>query len=234
MENQAEKHILIVEDDIKLARLTAEYLEQNGFTVSLHHSGEAAVETILNLQPDLVLLDIMLPVKEGTVICREVRDRYHGAVLMLTARDNDMDELLGLELGADDYIAKPIQPRLLLARIHTVLRRIGPASQIAQVHLTVGSMTINQESREVIVDGVQIDLTDAEFDLLRLLTERCGTIVGREQLLQLTRGIDYNGVDRSIDNRISRLRKKLPADSVVIKTVRGKGYLLTNATTGGC
>lgn len=221
-----EQHILIIEDDLKLAALTAEYLENQGFKVSQHHTGDAAVEKILELRPDLVILDIMLPVKDGTMICREVRDRYLGGILMLTARDDDMDELLGLELGADDYIGKPVQPRLLLARIHSLLRRIGTQHPAALSALEVGGMRLDVTAREVRLDGELLELTDAEFDLLLLLARHAGEVVSRDVIVQNLRGIEYDGLDRSVDNRISRLRRKLPEKTITIKTVRARGYML--------
>lgn len=221
-----QQHILIIEDDLKLAALTAEYLENQGFKVSQHHTGDAAVEKILELRPDLVILDIMLPVKDGTIICREVRDRYLGGILMLTARDDDMDELLGLELGADDYIGKPVQPRLLLARIHSLLRRIGTQQPAVLSALEVGGLRLDVTAREVRLDGELLEVTDAEFDLLVLLARHAGEVVSRDVIVQNLRGIEYDGLDRSVDNRISRLRRKLPEKTITIKTVRARGYML--------
>jgi len=176
----------------------------------------------------------MLPGKDGFEICRAVRARYQGVILMLTARDEDFDQILGLELGADDYIAKPVQPRLLLARIKALLRRspvsAGGADARRPAELTFGSFHISQATRTACLGADCIDLTTAEFDLLWLLANRAGTVLSRDDLLQELRGIGFDGLDRSIDARISRLRKKLnddPDNPTRIKTVRGKGYLFS-------
>ncbi len=225
--------ILLVEDDQRLAGLTAEYLKNNGFLVEVEGNGEVAERRILAENPDLVILDIMLPGKDGFEICRAVRPAYRGVILILTARDEDLDQILGLELGADDFIAKPVQPRVLLARIKALLRRMpavnaeGPA-ELDQ--LSFGQFRISQATRMAMLGNQQIDLTTAEFDLLWLLANRAGTVLSRDDLLQDLRGIGFDGLDRSIDARISRLRKKLnddPDNPTRIKTVRGKGYLFS-------
>lgn len=226
----AEQHILIIEDDLKLAALTAEYLQNQGFKVDQHHSGAGAAARILKLQPDLVILDIMLPELDGTQICRDVRERYQGGIIMLTARDDDMDELLGLELGADDYIGKPVQPRLLLARIHSVLRRTGMQHPASLSALEVDGLRLDLTARDARLNGDVLELTDAEFDLLVLLARNAGEVVSREVIVQNLRGIEYDGLDRSVDNRISRLRRKLPEQAITIKTVRARGYMLALPT----
>jgi len=231
IENKDTNRLLLVEDDESLASVMQEYLEKHNFHVIVEHRGDNAVELITSVQPDLVLLDIMLPGKDGFTICREVRSSFSGPILMLTARDEDMDQVVGLELGADDYICKPVQPRLLLARINAVLRRLQPLNNTDsnnRVLLTFGDLAIDESSREVTKSGLQVDLTTAEFDLLLLLAEHVGTILSRDEILREIRGIDYDGIDRSIDLRISRLRKKLdddPERPELIKTVRGQGYL---------
>lgn len=227
--------ILVVEDDERLAALTAEYLTKNAYHVEIEGDGVVAERRILAENPDLVILDIMLPGKDGFEICRAVRPAYRGIILILTARDEDLDQILGLELGADDFIAKPVQPRLLLARIKALLRRTNaPAPEIApgeQEQLEFGQFHISQATRTATLGKQPIDLTTAEFDLLWLLAQRAGTILSRDDLLQDLRGIGFDGLDRSIDARISRLRKKLnddPDNPKRIKTVRGKGYLFSN------
>ena len=229
--------ILLVEDDARLADLTAEYLRKNDFEVLIEPHGLRAEARILDERPDLVILDVMLPGKDGFEVCRAVRAQYAGVILMLTARDEDFDQILGLELGADDYIAKPVQPRLLLARIKALLRRApagsGPgettdSSQSAE--LTFGRFRISQATRSTSLGEERIDLTTAEFDLLWLLARHAGSILSRDDLLQELRGIGFDGLDRSIDARISRLRRKLgddPENPTRIKTVRGKGYLFS-------
>ncbi len=224
--------ILLIEDDRKLAALTQEYLETHGFHIALLNSGHLATETIHTTQPDLVILDLMLPGKSGLDICREIRPTYSGAILMFTALDDDLDHLLGLELGADDYVIKPIQPRLLLARIHTLLRRVSkqPLTDAPPKIIHIGDLRINPLSREAHKAGQPLTMTTAEFDLLYILASHAGEIKSRDDILKSIRGIDYDGCDRSIDLRISRLRKKLGDDPIAphwIKTVRGKGYLFT-------
>lgn len=226
--------ILVVEDDERLARLTAEYLGKNGYSIEIEGNGSVAERRILAENPDLVILDIMLPGKDGFEICRAVRPAYRGVILMLTAREEDVDQILGLELGADDFIAKPVPPRLLLARIKALLRRFGAGAAEAEGEsgqLVFGQFHISQTTRTATLGKRPIDLTTAEFDLLWLLARRAGTVLSRDDLLQGLRGIGFDGLDRSIDARISRLRKKLnddPDNPSRIKTVRGKGYLFSN------
>lgn len=230
--------ILLIEDDERLAHLTAEYLQKNDFEVSIEERGDAAENRILNENPDLVILDVMLPGKDGFEVCRSVRAKYKGVILMLTARDEDLDQILGLELGADDYIAKPVQPRLLLARIKALLRRSSSSTSPAEhstetgetTQLAFGNFRISQATRSTHLGDEVIDLTTAEFDLLWLLASHAGSILSRDDLLQQLRGIGFDGLDRSIDARISRLRRKLgddPDNPTRIKTVRGKGYLFS-------
>ena len=230
--------ILLIEDDERLANLTAEYLRKNDFDVSIEGRGDTAEARIVAEDPDLVILDIMLPGKDGFEVCRSVRAKYKGVILMLTARDEDLDQILGLELGADDYIAKPVQPRLLLARIKALLRRFpgittpsdGIADTAGTTELAFGNFHISQETRSTHLGDEAIDLTTAEFDLLWLLARHAGNILSRDDLLLQLRGIGFDGLDRSIDARISRLRRKLgddPDNPTRIKTVRGKGYLFS-------
>ena len=227
--------ILLIEDDVRLAKLTAEYLRKNDFEVAIEGRGDTAEARILKEDPELVILDIMLPGKDGFEVCRAVRSQYKGVILMLTARDEDLDQILGLELGADDYITKPVPPRLLLARIKALLRR-SPASGEGVVtpgeadELEFGNFRISQATRNACLGDEIIDLTTAEFDLLWLLARHAGNILSRDDLLQELRGIGFDGLDRSIDARISRLRRKLgddPENPTRIKTVRGKGYLFS-------
>ncbi len=227
-------HILLVEDDHRLVELISEYLKQQGFKVSTAERGDIAVERIITLNPDLVVLDLMLPGMDGLSVCREVRHKYSGPILMLTAREDDIDQVAGLEMGADDYVKKPVEPRVLLARIRALLRRM-PANDKAGVlpdkgpdTIVFGQLQICQTSRRVTFSGKLIDLTSNEYELLVLLFDAAGTVVDRDYLFKSLRGIEYDGLDRSIDVSISRLRKKL-GDSASspfrIKTVWGKGYL---------
>ncbi|WP_416311352.1 response regulator [Pseudomonas sp. W03] len=228
---EQEARILIVEDDQRLAELTQDYLESNGLAVSIESNGAAAVERVLAERPDLVVLDLMLPGEDGLSICKRLRPDYDGPILMLTARTDDMDQVQGLEMGADDYVCKPVRPRLLLARIRALLRRSEPV-EAAPVsggkRLTFGKLVIDNSMREAWLDEQTIELTSAEFDLLWLLASNAGRILSREEIFNLLRGIEYDGQDRSIDVRISRIRPKIGDDPMhprLIKTVRSKGYL---------
>ncbi len=230
--------ILIVEDDRRLADLTREYLEANGLRVTLEADGALAAARILGERPDLVVLDLMLPGEDGLSICRKVRGGYNGPILMLTARSDDMDQVLGLEMGADDYVCKPVRPRVLLARVRALLRRRetleAPAERLQR--LGFGPLVIDQAMREAWLRGQGIELTSAEFDLLWLLAANAGRILSREEIFTALRGIEYDGQDRSIDVRISRIRPKIGDDPLhprLIKTVRGKGYLFVGETGEG-
>ncbi len=228
-------HILLVEDDLRLAGLIREYLEKNGFRISHEIRGDRVGSRLSREQPDLIILDVMLPGLDGFAVCREIRPAYRGGVIMLTARDEDYDELLGLELGADDYIRKPVEPRLLLARIHTVLRRLGGRQDNGARLITVGDLRIDHDTRQASLAGESLDLSTAEFDLLALLASQAGKVLSRDDLLRHVRGLDYDGADRSIDLRVSRLRRKLgddPRSPQRIKTVRGRGYLMPRVPAG--
>ena len=227
---QAVWQVLIVEDDQRLAELTQEYLESNGLKVAIESDGARAVARILADKPDLVVLDLMLPGEDGLSICRKVRGQFAGPILMLTARTDDMDEVLGLEMGADDYVCKPVRPRVLLARIRALLRRSegGEAPVENQRRLEFGPLVIDSAMREAWLRGASVELTSAEFDLLWLLAANAGRILSREEIFTALRGIEYDGQDRSIDVRISRIRPKIGDDPMhprLIKTVRSKGYL---------
>lgn len=230
LELNHKKQILLIEDDRELAKLTSDYLNKHGFMVSIEMDGAKAVERIITEQADCVLLDIMLPNKDGFAICREARNVYQGLILMLTARDEDIDQLLGLELGADDYICKPVHPRLLLARIHALFRRMDNSTiNEGTKNLNFLNLQIQPGSRTVIAHQQVIDITTAEYELLYLLATHAGKVLSRDHILKHLRGIGYDGADRSIDLRVSRLRKKLN-DNQRIKTVRGCGYLFSSDT----
>lgn len=226
--------ILIVEDDERLATLTKDYLESNGLQVSVEGDGARAIDRIKDEQPDLVVLDLMLPGEDGLAVCRIVRPHYSGPILMLTARTEDLDQVLGLEMGADDYVAKPVRPRVLLARIRALLRRSKDQPETeaettsAEKRLTFGPLVIDSSMREAWLNEESIDLTSAEFDLLWLLARNAGHVLTREEIFHQLRGIEYDGQDRSIDVRVSRIRPKVGDDPINprrIKTVRSKGYL---------
>lgn len=230
-------HILLVEDDIPLAEWVADYLTARDFKVTTTGRGDDAVELINQLNPDLVLLDGMLPGMDGLDVCKTVRPNFENPIIMLTARDEEIDEVLGLEMGADDYITKPVRARALLARIRVLLRRSDKINEIHNAvrqstepsnRLQFNALIINLQSRSVTLDGESINLSSNEFDVLWLLAQKAGELVTREELVSNLRGFDYDGFDRSIDLRVSRLRKKLNDNSSEpyrIKTIWGKGYL---------
>ncbi|MCJ8321189.1 MAG: response regulator [Colwellia sp.] len=226
---------MLVEDDMSLAEWFSDYLSEQGYLVTLATRGDVAIELIESDQPDLVILDIMLPVKDGFEVCQAIRPFYHGPILMMTARDHETDEVLGLELGADDYVVKPVKPRVLLSRIKALLRRsasqgIAPAviAEIDPNKLTFGQLCINANSRTTTLAGAKVAISSNEFDVLWQLAQAADNLVSRKELVIQRRGIDYDGFDRSIDILVSRIRKKLGDDAsnpYRIKTVWGKGYL---------
>lgn len=229
-----EPRVLIVEDDPRLAELVREYLRDNGFEVAIEPHGDVAVARITETHPDVVILDLMLPGLDGLEICRRVRPTFDGAILMLTARGDEIDEVVGLELGADDYLAKPVRPRVLLARLNSLLRRHRPisAGEDEGDAMHVGALTIIADSRVARLDGELLDLTTAEFDLLLLLAGHAGEVLPRDEIYRELRGIEYDGLDRSVDLRVVRLRKKLGDDARqprLLKSVRGIGYLLARS-----
>ena len=220
---------LLVEDDDRLAALTAEYLERYGVAVVRVADGDAALREAARVAYDVILLDLMLPGCDGLDVCRQVRARADTPILMLTARDEEADRVLGLELGADDYLVKPDSARELLARIRAAVRRArgqaGPSDRL----LTVGPLTLNPATRVATLAGRALDLTTYEFALLRALAERPGRVLSREQLLEIAKGNAEEAFDRSIDVRISRLRHKLgedPRRPSMLRTIRGAGYAL--------
>jgi DNA-binding response OmpR family regulator len=221
--------VLLVEDDLRLAALTREYLEGHGVAVVHVADGRKAQEEALSGRYDAVLLDLMLPGRDGLDVCREVRTRSDVPIVVLTARGEEADRVMGLELGADDYLGKPYSPRELLARIRAVVRRAkgraGPATEAVKV----GGLLVDPAARRVVLDGKEITLTGYEFALLFALARRAGRVLAREQLMELAKGSAEDAFDRSIDVHVSRLRQKLgddPKHPRLIKTVRGAGYVL--------
>lgn len=223
-------HVLLVEDDAKLARLTSEYLEHQGLTVTRVADGPSAIREGARPEIDVVVLDLMLPGCDGFDVCRELRKTSHVPIIAVTARVEVADRVLGLELGADDYMTKPFAARELLARIHAVVRRVRGKAGPAARELQVGNLVLDMAGLSASLDGRPLQLTSYEFALLRVLADHAGRVLSREQLLELAKGNADEAFDRSIDVRISRLRHKLGDDSrnpVLLKTIRGSGYMLT-------
>ena len=223
--------VLLVEDNARLAASIRDYLENHNLEVFIEGDGTNVGERLERLRPDIVLLDLMLPGKDGLTLCREIRRSDRTPILILTAKGEDIDQVLGLEMGADDYVVKPVEPRVLLARIEAILRRARTGSPEPRVaRITAGRLSIDSARRTATVDRRALDLTTGDFDILWLLASRQGNVVTRDEILRVVRGIDYDGLDRSIDARICRLRRKLAdaggAESM-IKTVRLRGYLFT-------
>ncbi len=223
-----QEKILIVEDDVPLASLLSEYLSGQGFKVEVLHTGSEVKKRVVAGHPDLVILDLMLPDISGLDVCRALREGWRGPILMLTAMKDDVDIVTGLELGADDYLGKPIAPRVLLARIRALLRR--SSTDLNSEMMEVGPVTINVPARTALLENEPIDLTTTEFDLLVLLARRAGRVQKRNVLVEELRGINFDSFDRSIDVLVSRLRRKLKKHGNMIKTVRGLGYLMSQAT----
>jgi DNA-binding response OmpR family regulator len=238
--NQTIAHILIVEDDISLAQWMEKYLVLKNYRVSVITRGDLAVDFIKEQNPDIVVLDGMLPGLDGFEVCKAVRPTFTNTIIMVTARDEEIDEVLGLDAGADDYLTKPLRARALLARIEKCLQRQSPAvlqepilesdkANDDSIKLTLGSFIIDSQARSVILDDKTINISTNEFDLLWILAQRAGQTVTRDELMILLRGFEYDGFDRSVDLRISKLRKKLNDNATQpfrIKTIWGKGYLL--------
>ncbi len=231
---KAEDWILLVEDDEKLSNLVADYLSGLlELEVKIEPRGDVAVGRIIDEQPSLVILDVLLPGKDGRDVCKEVRSRYNGPILMLTALGDEADEVLGLEIGADDYMSKPVGPKLLAARVKSLLRRYERQNREQAAHeerrISVGSLTVDALSRGVELDGVRLNLTTSEFNLLWFLAEHAGQTISRDDICRELRGVDWDGLDRSVDLLVARLRKKLGDSGKhpdLIKSVRGSGYLL--------
>ncbi|MEZ8224203.1 response regulator [Vibrio splendidus] len=223
--------LVIVEDDPILREMLQEYFESQSFEVVTISDGALACEQILTIQPDIVLLDLMLPEVDGLTICRQVRSQFNGKILILTASDDDFDHVAALETGADDFISKPIRQRVLLARVRMLLRRISESSVSAEVsknELVFGKLSLNRVTKVCTHIGQDISIAESEFELLWLLASSPEQVLSRNFLTQQLRGIEYDGIDRFIDNKIVILRKKLNDITVPPKkliTVRGKGYL---------
>lgn len=219
--------ILLVDDEPSIVELSRMYLERDGFRIETAADGESALEMIDRHQPALVVLDVMLPKLDGFEVCRRLRSlQINTAILMLTARDEDIDKILGLELGADDYLTKPFNPRELVARVKAILRR-GERNVLDETKpIHIGDLTIDPARREVRASSQPLDLRTQEFDLLLALAEHRGLVLSREQILQKAWGFDFYGQTRTVDVHVAHLRKKIDGSSVEIETVTGVGYKL--------
>lgn len=223
-------NLVIVEDDQELASLTKEFFEQFEFTCSVEGTGKQAIDKILQQQPDVVLLDLMLPDMDGMQVFQQIQGQYKGKVAMLTARGDTIDQVLGLEIGADDYISKPVEPRLLLAKVRALLRREDgkPETKENSNCIVQGDVVIDTHKREVSHKDQMIELSTFEYELLLLLVENSGEVVTRDTIYSALWGHDYDGQNRQVDIYISSIRSKLELDSsqpTLIKTVRSKGYI---------
>lgn len=236
-EASMDETVILVDDDEKLRGLLTEYLEGYGFRVAALPDGLSAVERIKTDAPAIVILDIMLPKKNGLDVLRDIRAESSVPVIMLTAKGDDSDRIVGLELGADDYLPKPFNPRELLARMRAVLRRTGARGENAPAKhpdmvIRIGGLTLNRAKQVLVIEGNEIELSSTEYKILEALMEHPNTVLSRDRLMHLARGRDFAAFDRSIDVHISKVRTKLepyPKLRKVIKTVWGTGYMFVDA-----
>lgn len=227
------KKLVLVEDDERLASLVCQYLESNDFSVKRLPNGDGLMELVKATNPDVVILDVMLPGEDGFTLCNQLRQFFTGPLLFMTAKNEDFDQVIGLEIGADDYVVKPVEPRVLLARINALLRRTtSNGSHAANLSvMQFGALSIDKSSRKVTLGEKVISLTSHEFDLLCLLADNASSVVDRSTLYKELIGREYDGLDRSADVRVSRLRKKLnddPQNPYRIKTIWGKGFFFVS------
>jgi len=222
------KKILVVDDEKKIVDIVKAYLEKEGFQINVAYDGKSALELARTYSPDLIVLDLMLPEISGWDVCRAIRKNSDVPIIMLTARDEVADKIVGLELGADDYLAKPFSPSELVSRVRAVLRRSDKTDKSKSI-LRVADVSIDVEKRQVYRSEVAIELTPTEFDILRTMAENPGRVYSRMQFLDIIQGDSYEGYERTIDSHIKNLRKKIepdPANPSYIITVYGVGYKL--------
>ena len=220
--------VLLVEDDIRLSSLITKFLQNNNYQVSSLHDGSEVVDFVRKDMPDIIILDVMLPNIDGFTLCKQLRKFYQHPILFLTAKDSDFDQVLGLEIGGDDFVIKPVEPHVLLARLNVLLRRTQQFIKKHTDEISLGKLRIDKKSRQVVLAEKTIELTSHEFELLWLLAKNAGEPQSRDYIHQQMIGREYDGLDRSVDVRISRLRKKLgdnTANPFKLITVWGKGYL---------
>ena len=224
--------ILIADDEANIRDLARLYLEKEGFRVRMAVDGAAALEEVRREPPALLILDLMMPRMDGWEVCRRVRAEGNLPILMLTARDQDIDKIVGLEMGADDYLPKPFNPRELVARVRAILRRASPEIPLADRPRRLGRLTIDPTSREVTLDDAPIPLRAREFDLLLTLADHANQVLSRDQLLDLAWGYEYYGQTRTVDVHVAHLRDRLAGSGVEIETVWGRGYKLSVVEQG--
>ena len=231
------KKVLLVDDDEKLRKLLREYLEGYGFNILTLADGSAVLETIRSKSPDMVILDIMLPKRNGLDVLKDIRMEFTVPVIMLTAKGDDSDRIVGLELGADDYLPKPFNPRELLARIKAVLRRLpgrdkSRAGRDEDIFIEAGGLILSRAKLTLLIEDKEVELSSTEFKLLEILMEHPNKVMSRDQLMDLARGRDFMAFDRSIDVHISKLRAKIETDPRSprrIKTIWGTGYMFVDS-----
>jgi two-component system alkaline phosphatase synthesis response regulator PhoP len=216
--------LLLVDDEKNIIELERLYLEKEGYQIEVAYDGKTALEKFRACKPAAIILDLMLPGIDGWEVCRRVRQESDVPILMLTARDQDIDKIVGLELGADDYLTKPFNPRELVARIKAIFRRVSPTPKTQR--LVVGDVTLDADRREVTVGSQPVELRAKEFDLLAVLMQNPGIVLTRERLLEIAWGFDFPGETRTVDVHVAHLRKKLAGARTQIETVSGVGYKL--------
>lgn len=227
--NMADETILVVDDEANIRELARMYLEQEGYRVVTANDGRQALDAVQTQSPALMILDLMLPEMDGWEVCRRVRANSNLPILMLTARDDDIDKIVGLELGADDYLTKPFNPRELVARVRAILRRVSAAVQQPENQIKrLGNVVIDSAAREVTIAGQRVILRTKEFDLLFTLMTHANIVLSREQLLDKAWGYEYYGETRTVDVHIAHLREKLNQSDLAIETVWGMGYKLVS------
>ncbi len=234
-QTQLTHRVLLVEDDTRLANLIVDYLKSHGMHVEVERRGDTVLSKLISYHPDIILLDIMLPGLDGLSLCEQLPDYFAGPILLMSALGTNEDQIKGLSLGADDYVVKPVDPALLVARINNLLKRHSQPPKAESHCLTFGKLSIDPHTQVINLGDNQIDLTAHEFELLWLLASQAGQVLSRQYIYQYLLNIDFDGRDRKIDVRISRLRKKL-GDNIEtpfrIKTVWGQGYLFAPEAWG--
>jgi two-component system response regulator CpxR len=222
--------LLVVDDDVELCALLGEFLHREGYTVQFEHEGRSGLTQAIEGGFDLIILDVMLPGMDGFEILKRVRQQGRVPVLMLTARGEDVDRIVGLELGADDYLSKPFNPRELVARIKAILRRSD--SKASSGRIEVNGIALDPGTRQVLREGAPVETTTLEFQILEMLMRASGRVVSRDALMEALYNRKATPFDRSIDMHVSHLRRKLEGDTPLIKTIRGVGYQFVNAPEG--